>query len=167
MEEKISLWQGLHDAASSLYNEANKDLYTAEVNIGVAVYSMNQALEGMQAALDESNSENYNYWMNIYNQWKKLKKEYETDKSDAQSRADDALTDLIRIRVVLNPMKKNLALHNTFTYNPLETERNRILSELTRLNELIEQLETYHANLQATAAALQAEIQKRNQASEN
>jgi hypothetical protein len=161
LENQIDTWQGLYDAAKGLYDAAISDLYVAEIWIGIANIRMQEALQGMQAALKEGNSENYRYWSGVYSHWQQVHSDAEADKADAQSRADTAHTDMIRINIVLGPLKHRLHIHDTFTYNPLEAERNMMLSQLKTLNDTITELETYYRNLELTAQALQAEINKR------
>ncbi|MDE0317938.1 MAG: hypothetical protein OXM61_23915 [Candidatus Poribacteria bacterium] len=161
LENQIKPYQQLYDAASSAYNEALTDIIIAQIHIGVANIRMAEAEKGMKAALKEGNSENYRYWFGVYKNWQQHKEDAEADEKDAQTRSDAAYTDMIRLWIVLEPLKKKLQVHNTFSYDPLEAERNMMKSELSTLNARVTELETYYRNLELTAQAIQNEINKR------
>lgn len=165
LEEKIKPWQALYDVANELYNEAESDVNAANIKMGIADSQMGKALAKMEEALQNGDSESYHYWSGIYSMWQQEYSYQESERNAAKRRSDAAYTDMIRIWIVLEPLKRELQLHNAFTYNPLEAERNMMLFQLSSLNIAISIAETYYRNLELTAQALQAEINRRRNAS--
>ena len=112
-------------------------------------------------------SEEWRYWFDTRQYWYGELAKKQSELSSAQEASDTAFEDMVRIAIIMGNYRARLERVILFSYNPLAAERSMLLSQISTLEKQIEVFTTRRTALRATAAAIQAEIDRRNQKKKN